>query len=253
LTRQSDVQALSNVIAKTSLISLALASIECPVDDCSKQDNDESDGFLDPLFYAASGLGDFFVSTKTRSVHSTLVSPRSLRALVVEGKDNYELSLRGLGLTDSHVLAIVDGLSTGDTHLSYLSLTNNLSITVQGYGALFNGINQANVIDHVSLCDWDEADESCVVEKAWEAKIRLVLEMNSKYDRLEYMTNGTFTSDESRLQWLERVENLKSHFRCDEEEWDAEHLNFIWYTLCQNPEMMQVSQAPTTTRKRKVM
>jgi hypothetical protein len=33
---------------------------------------------------------------------------------------------------------------------------------------------------------------------------------------------------------------------------DAKHVNFIWYTLCQNPEMMQVfQQAQTRTKKRK--
>jgi hypothetical protein len=204
----------------------------------NKQDSDESNGILDPLFYAASGLDDFCASAKTHSVHSTLVSPTALRALFVERKDNYDLSLRGLGLTDSHVLAIVGSLSTGGTHLSTLKLESNPGITAQGYGALFNVINQANVIDHVSLCKWDERDESCVDEKSWEAKIRLVSGMNSKYDRLEYMTNGIFTSEECRLQWLERVADLKSRYDWDEEEWDAEHLNFIWYTLCQNPEMM---------------
>jgi hypothetical protein len=63
------------------------------------------------------------------------------------------------------------------------------------------------------------------------------------------MTNGTFTSEERRLKWLERVVNLPRPWNLDEEEWNAEHLNFIWYTLCKNPEMMQVFQAPTRTKK----
>jgi hypothetical protein len=100
-----------------------------------------------------------------------------------------------LGLTDSHVLAIVDGLSTPGIYLDYLNLESNPDITDQGYGALLNLINQANVIGAVYLCKWDKRDESFVDEKAWEAKIDLVSEMNSKYGRLEYMANGTFTSN----------------------------------------------------------
>jgi hypothetical protein len=245
LTRQSDVQTLSNIIGskRATLHFLWLHSIECPVDGCSKQGSDGPDGFLDPLFYAASGLESFCVSTKTRCVHSTLVSPTALRAMFVEGNDDCELSLRGLGLTDSHVLAIVDGLSTPGHHVRYLMLMSNPGITGQGYGALLNVISQANVIDRVFLCKWDEPDESCVDEKAWEAKIRLVSEMNSDYGRLEYMANGTFTSEERRFDWLERVVNLPipDYYECykKKEEWDAKHLNFIWYTLCQNPGMMQ--------------
>jgi hypothetical protein len=275
LTCPLHVQALSNFIdarCKISLIfDLRLESVECPVDDCNKQDSDESDGFLEPLFYAASGLESFSVSTKTSSVHSALVSPTALRALVVEGKQFQRiLSLRGLGLTDSHVLAIVDGLSTPGIHLSELNLESNPGITAQGYGALLNLINRANVVgeDMFSYSPWCGF---CVDDKAWEGKLNLVSEMNAKYRRLEYLTNGTFTSAERRWQWLERVASLAipSEYEVDEDgddedielsrrfmeiknnERDAKHLNFIWYTLCENPEMMQVSQAPPRTRKRK--
>jgi hypothetical protein len=64
--------------------------------------------------------------------------------------------------------------------------------------------------------------------------------MNSKYGRLEYLTNGTFTSEERRFQWLEKAVHLAiPGHRGTNEEWDAKHLNFIWYTLCRNPEVMQ--------------
>jgi hypothetical protein len=254
LTGKSDVQALSNIIlAKCETLRwLWLKSIECPVDDWyNKQESNESDGFFDPLFYAASYLRVFSVSTKKRSVHSTLVSPTALRALFVEGNRFRSLSLRGLGLTDSHVLAIVDGLSTPGTHLDYLNLDSNPGISAQGYDALLNLINQANVVSLASR--WDEETGFRLENKAWQGKLNLVSEMNSEYHRLEYMTNGTFTSDERRWQWLERVTNPPIPYQERREEWDAKHLNFIWYTLCQNPEMMQVSQAPTRTRKRKAM
>jgi hypothetical protein len=254
LTRPSDVQALSNIISskrETFLRYLALESMECTVDDCNnRRDSDESDGFLDPLFHVASGLNFFGVSTKTHSARWSLVSPTALRALFVdrEGDPFRTLSLRGLGLTDSHVLAIVDALSTRGNHLNYLNLDSNPGISAQGYGALLNLINQANLIgEYIDM--FGEWFGFCVDDKVWEGKLNLVSEMNSQYRRLEYLTNGTFTSEESRWKWLEMVVDLPSSAQEHREEWDAKHLNFIWYTLCQNPEMMQVSQAPTRTRE----
>jgi hypothetical protein len=246
LTRQSDVQALSNIIlAKCETLRyLNLECIECPYEDLNEEDSHESNGFLDPLFYAASGVNEFLVSTKTRSVHSTLVSPRALRALVVEGQGSQRLYLNHLGLNDSHILAIVDGLSTRGTHLSKLNLESNPGITAQGYGALLNLINGTNAVGSVYLFStWYGQDKKAWEEaKGWEDKIRLVSEMNLEYGRLEYLMNGTFTSEEHRWQWLERVANLPSsdkHSDYAQKKWDAKHLNFIWYTLCQNPEMMQ--------------
>jgi hypothetical protein len=243
LTRQSDVQALSNTFLARSetLDFLSLNSIECPVEDCNKEDSDESDRFLDPLFYAAYVLHAFRVSTKARSVHSTLVSPRALRALFIEGKE-LSLRLNGLGLTDSHVLSIVDGLSTPGTRLHCLNLESNPGISCQGYGALANLVNRANVVG-----SFDSFPSKwigfCLDDKSWEGKLNLLSEMNSDYRRLEYLTNGTFTSEEYKWQWLEKVVNLPipdRDFRGTNEEWDAKHLNFIWFTLCQNPEMMQM-------------
>jgi hypothetical protein len=242
LTRRSDVQALSNAFfARTETLDfLALKSIECPVEDCNKEDSDETDGFLDPLFYAASVWHAFCVSAKTRSVDSTLVSPRALRALFIEGKE-FSLRLNGLGLTDSHALAIVDGLSTPGTRLHCLNLESNPGISAQGYGTLVNLINRANVVGCFDSLP-SKWTGFRLDDKAWEGKLNLVSEMNSDYHHLKYLTNGSFTSEEHRWQWLEKVANLPipdRNFRGTYEEWDAKHLNFIWYTLCQNPAMMQ--------------
>jgi hypothetical protein len=166
------------------------------------------------------------------------------------------------GLMDSHVLAIVDGLSTPGTSLDYLdadftvnphvtilNLESNPGITSQGYGALFNLVNRANVvgIGRVNRFCRRRRRGLCVDDKTWEGELNLVSEMNSKFSRLEYLTNGTFTSEERRWQWLERAANLPRPYDWDEGQWDdwgeehwnAEHLNFIWYTLRQNPQMMQ--------------
>jgi hypothetical protein len=241
LTHQSDVQSLSNIIVskRATLLYLWLENIECPVDGCNKEASDGSDRFLDPLLYATFGLYDFCVSTKTRSVHSTLVSPTALRALFVEGKQFQRLSLNGLGLTDSHVLAIEDGLSTPGTHLRMLDLESNPGITAQGYDALLNLINRANVLGYGAFNKWHGFR---VDDKVWEGNLNLLSEMNWKYSRLEYLTNGTFTSAERRWQWLERAVGLSGSNAVDEDERkksDAKHLNFVWYTLCENPEMMQ--------------
>jgi hypothetical protein len=87
--------------------------------------------------------------------------------------------------------------------------------------------------------------------------------MNSDYRRLKYLTDGTFTSKERACQFLEELADCisrqefsdrRSNVNDNEEEKkkrDAKHVNFIWYTLCQNPEMMQVFQAQTRTKKRK--
>jgi hypothetical protein len=61
LTRQSDVQALLNIIAskRATLHYLNLERIECNVDDCHKEDSDEPNRFLDPVIHAASSVNEF--------------------------------------------------------------------------------------------------------------------------------------------------------------------------------------------------
>jgi hypothetical protein len=192
-------------------------------------------------------MESFYVSTKAHSARSTLVSPTAVRALFVEGKQFRWLLLNGLGLTDSHVLAIADGLSTPGTHVGTLELESNPGITAEGYGALFDLINRADIVGDVLLDD--EWHGIVVDDKAWEGKLNLVAEMNLHYGRLEYLTNGTFTSEERKCQWLEELADRLRHEEFSErgrryyeqrkKERDAMHVNFIWYTLCQNPEMMQ--------------
>jgi hypothetical protein len=105
----------------------------------------------------------------------------------------------------------------------------------------------------------DEWFGFCVDDKAWEGKLNLVAEMNLGYNRLEYMTNGSFSSKESWLQWLEWVVDLPlddPKFINSYYDWgrpmenhavwgryidDAKRVDFIWYTLRKNPEMMLTS------------
>jgi hypothetical protein len=123
------------------------------------------------------------------------------------------LSLSGLGLTGRHILAVVDGLSTPGNTFGCLYLDCNPGITAQGYGALFN------------LVHWNNAYNGCnswyglrVYNKAWQRKLNLVIKVNLRYNRLEYLTNGSFSSEERRWKLQEWVMNLPSDRSYDEED-----------------------------------
>jgi hypothetical protein len=78
-----------------------------------------------------------------------------------------------------------------------LNPESNPGITAQGYGALFDLFNQTNAVGYVPTDDewWIRL---CVDDKAWEGKLNLVSRMNTQYCRLEYLTNGSFSSEERR-------------------------------------------------------
>lgn len=238
LRKQSDVQALSNIAVGerdgTDGFSLYLRDIECPID-YNKQDENGPVGFLDPLFFAIPAI--FELSARTHPAHSSLVSPNAVRAMLLNVDRHYQVidfeysecsvSLCGLGLDDSHCLAIADVLQTVDTpHLVHiLDLTGNPKISARGYGALLSLINRTNVIFGSLRVD----------NKTWEAELNLVIAMND-HGRLEYMMNGTFTSERQRWQWLQKLASLPSMIA-----WvtDSKLVNFIWHELLQHPEFMQ--------------
>jgi hypothetical protein len=73
--------------------------------------------------------------------------------------------------------------------------------------------------------------------------------MNRYHGRLEYLTNGHFSSERRRWQWLETLAGLprlsndedddeEGYDNCDDEE-EAEQVNFIWSTLRKNPELIR--------------
>jgi hypothetical protein len=235
LSKEPDVEALSKiVVAKQQRIDgLELINVESPMN-FNKQDEYGAVGCLDPLLYAASCLKqlEFFSLSSTRMPpdDSSLVSPKALSALVSTVERMEELRLNCLGLNDSHCLVIRDVFlqsaywRPGGIWQDELNLMGNPDISDEGYSAFLSLINRVNSVRNFSVDDVD-----------WEDKLNLVSQMNRDYGRLEYMTNGTFTSERHRLQWLQKLASLPS----SSNEEDAEQVNFIWYELLEHPEFMR--------------
>ena len=53
------------------------------------------------------------------------------------------------------------------------------------------------------------------------------------------MMNGTFSSEESMCQWLQKLASMLLLEERYIEKIAARHVNYIWYTLRENPEVMQ--------------
>jgi hypothetical protein len=226
LSNQSDVEALSNIIlAKRQTSGLIyLNGIECPIE-YNKRDEDGPIGFLDPLLYASSRLYGFELSARTPPSHSSLVSTNAVGNLFGERRRMELLHLHGLGLNDSHCHAIAEAWRAGHTSVGELSFESNPAISAQGYSALLGLISRSNVVRTFRVDD-----------KRWEAELNLVSEMNQEHGRLEYMTDGTFSSQESRWQWVQKLATMEG---MEEEKLAAKHVNYIWYTLRENPEVLQ--------------
>jgi hypothetical protein len=229
LSNQSEVEALSNIILakRDTLRQIYLEGIECPANS-NQRDRDGQIGILDPLLYASSRLETWYaleLSARTPPSHSCLVTPNAVRALFGEERRLNFLHLHGLGLNNSHCDAIAEALQEGHTSVGRLSFESNPAISAQGFAALLGLINRANVIDRFFLD-----------KKRWEAELNLVSVMNRKHGRLEYMMNGTFSSEERRWQWLQKLAAMEG---TDEEEFAARHINYLWYTVRENPEVVQ--------------
>jgi hypothetical protein len=169
-----------------------------------------------------------------------------VRVLFGKARGLNGLHLYGLGLNDSHCHAIAEALRAPYMNLEMLKLCLNPDISAQGYGSLLSLVNRSNAIDKWT----DPISTFCVDDKHWEAKLNLVSEMNRHYGRREYMTDGAFTSEEHRWQWLKKLATLPSSSSDGDEEGDIEYMeymdeedakqvNFIWYELLEHPEFMQ--------------
>jgi hypothetical protein len=231
LSNQS-IEVLSNIILakRETFEGIQLEGIEYPIG-YNKQEGDGRIGIFDPLLYASSRLEQlrfYELSVRTPPFHSSLVSTDAVRALFGDEKRWNFLHLNGLGLNDSHCRVIAEALQAGHTSVDRLSFTSNPAISAQGCSDLLGLINRANVIGRIFLDD-----------KGLQAELNLVSQMNRKHGRLEYMTNGTFSSEEHGRQWLLKLATMKLIMeRMDEEELAARHVNYIWYTLCQHPEVV---------------
>jgi hypothetical protein len=75
-------------------------------------------------------------------------------------------------------------------------------------------------------------------------------EQRSDGMNLVLKSDGAFASKERRWQWMKKLASLPSSSNDGEEgnmeyvngmddEEEARHVHYIWYTLCQNPEVVQ--------------
>jgi hypothetical protein len=73
-----------------------------------------------------------------------------------------------------------------------------------------------------------------VDERSWESKFDLVIDMNTKHGRGEFLQNGAFDSEADWSSFLARLVGLAENAKAD----DARNLTFIWYTLTEKPEFL---------------
>jgi hypothetical protein len=92
-----------------SIREVWLDEVKCPVE-YNKRGRDGPHGFLDPILYAFSRVEEmnwFCLSARTPPAHSSLLSMEAVRALLRTGRWFAQSSLRGLGLNDTHCIAII--------------------------------------------------------------------------------------------------------------------------------------------------
>jgi hypothetical protein len=196
---------------------------------------DENMGFLDPILHAVRKLPqqptDFMLTSIKNPVNgSSLITVQALRlflqsAVDFNGEDQRCLHLINLGLGDEHCKAIAELLVKHDGApegaLGQLRLEGNPAIGHDGCEAILGLLNREHWIGAVS-----------VDNDIWQAKFDLVVEMNRKHGRGEYLRDGVFESQEDWLNCLERLAGVGENDETD----DARRLNFLWYTLLEKPE-----------------
>ena len=201
-----------------NFVGLCLEGIECPID-YNKQDDDGTLGFLDPLLHASSSYlqcdsrrqCNLAITAQTQPAHSSsLVSTNAVHALFAEIAETVlfknhtvqELHLCGLGLNNSHCVAISEALQTGiiieqDPHMGMreLNLERNPQINAKGYCTLLSLINQTDAFQYLK-----------VDEKTWQGRLNLVAEMNCYHDRRQYLTeDGIFASRKMEVAVVPKV------------------------------------------------
>jgi hypothetical protein len=135
------------------------------------------------------------------------------------------LRLSNLGLGDDHCEIIATNLqSNGPTEtFGVLDLTGNPTIGQKGYEAILGLLNREHWIGKVH-----------VDEQSWQSKFDLVIDMNTKHGRGEFLEIGAFDSEADWFSFLARLAGLVENAEAD----DARNLNFLWYTISEKPEFI---------------
>jgi hypothetical protein len=140
------------------------------------------------------------------------------------------LGLTSLGLGDEHCKAIAEGLvgmvmSERPHKMFYLELDLkcNPNIGEEGYIAILGLLNRNHRIRWAAV--------GLVDDFQWNATFNLVFRMNTRHGRGEFLRDGTFDSRTNWVNWLARLARLQ-----DAEIDEATQLNYLWYTLLENPD-----------------
>jgi hypothetical protein len=118
-------------------------------------------------------------------------------------------------------------------------LVSNPAIGLPGYEAL---LGMLNIISGIKQIRVDDA--------GWTATYKMVVDMNTKYGRGEYMEGGVFPDKVAWMDWVIRLANVAPAEETEEEEqeeleegedqqdFETCRLNYIWYTLLQKPDFI---------------
>jgi hypothetical protein len=196
-------------------------------------------GFLDPLLEAMLtchqpnyfSLRGYVHKDVHPSGRPSLVTPTALRSYLeayAHFTQPYRCSMRleNLGLEDEHCKVIAELLaSMNDQYpgraLDDLWVGGNGAIGDEGYEALLGLLNRNHCIETIKVDD-----------SSWQETFDLVVHMNTKYGRGEFIEDGVFAEKDGWVHWLAKLTNLPS---TQDEAEEMLRANALWYTLRNEP------------------
>lgn len=178
---------------------------------------------LDPLFRGLSRL-ESLDELRLEGRAESMVSTEALEELLLYKQKWWRLSFDNLGLGDEHCSVIArmfarnENCKAGDL----LSLLSNPAITDAGFKTMFKVFFNKG---RMGLIKVDDA--------RWVAEFDLVRSMNNLHGRLDIVPNGKIGSKREWIDWISKIGN---------QGWEAEtkRLNYIWFALRQNPEIVHL-------------
>lgn len=178
---------------------------------------------LDTLFRGLSTLESLDELRLEGRAQST-VSTAALEQLLLHKQKWWRLSFDNLGLGDEHCSVIArmfarnEKCKAGDL----LSLLSNPDITDAGFKTMFEVFFNKGRMGLIKVDD-----------PRWVAEFDLVRSMNNLHGRLDVVPNGKIISKREWIDWVSKIGN---------QGWEAEtkRLNYMWFALRQNPEVVNV-------------
>jgi hypothetical protein len=204
---------------------------------------EDKTGFLDPILLALapapgephSQLINLHLSCRQAASNGlSIVSPEALGSFFAcrgrIGQRPCGANLRNLGLNDNHCKVMAEQLTMAEQPAvdfalgrpSFaLNLCGNPSIGQEGYRTLLGILNRKFNIAHVDVDDQN-----------WTAKFNLVIYMNNVFNRGDFLKDGALPSKAMLVNFLAKLTTNSSRIEPDQ------LLNFIWYTLREDPSLI---------------